>query len=813
MLRNYLLVAFRSFTRNVSFSIILVLGLAIGISASLVIYMLVRFENSFDKFEADADRICRVVIDLRFNGVAGHSAAVPAPAADAVQQEINGIDATVPVMQFQGDATVDVSTTRNGKEVTFKGQPDVIFTNDQYFELLPFQWLVGNPQTSLSDPFSVVLTESRAKLYFPGIPISDIPGKELEYQDDLRLFVTGIVRDLDERTDFTAREFISYATIEKTHLQDNFMMNVWNDWMAYSKLYLKLSSGANAGDVESQLNVMLRKYNANAAKDENNSIVFRLQPLSDIHFNTMYTSFGQRTASKEVLYGLLAIAAFLLGLACINFINLTTAQASQRAREIGIRKTIGSSKRQLVLQFLTETFLTTVMATILAVSIAPLLLQLFNDFLPPGLDFNVAKEPSVVLFICGLTVLVSFIAGFYPALILSGYQPAIVLKNHAAIAAPTRSASVRKLLTVSQFVIAQFFVIASVMVGKQIYFMLNQDLGFRKEAILTFETPFDSIASRRDHILNEIASFPEVQVVSKGFLPPAMQGAAFTNISYNDTKINVQLRFGDANYLDVYKIQLVAGRNVRDGQNVDEVLINEAYARELGFLQPADPLGKELTFGNGDKVTIVGVMRDFHEGSFHQPIGPIVFQSRANGRIFHVALHPQTGDGGQWQKAIQKIQHAVTEVYPDMDFKYSFFDDNLLQLYTREINTSRLLNWATGLSILISCLGLLGLVMYTAATRTKEIGIRKIMGASVTAVVSLLSIQFIRLVIIAFIIAAPVAWWAVDQWLNEFAYRTSMSWWVFAASGLLLVVAAMITLAIQTIKTARANPAEVLKNE
>ena len=745
MLKNYLRVAFRSFTRNLSFSIILVLGLAIGISASLVIYMIVQFENSFDKFQADGDRIYRVVLDLKFNGVVGHSPAVPAPAANAVQQEINGVEATVPVMQFQGDATVDVSTTRNNKEIIFKGQPDIVFTNDQYFKLIPFQWLVGNPQTSLTNPFSVVITESRAKLYFPGVSLSDIPGKELEYDNHLRLFVTGVVRDLDERTDFTAREFISYSTIEKTQLQGNFMMNVWHDWMAYSKLYVKLSSGKDAGDIESQLNVMLQKCNENAAKDENNSMVFRLQPLSDIHFNTTYAGFGQRTASKKVLYGLLAIAAFLLVLACINFVNLSTAQATQRAREIGIRKTIGSSKRQLVFQFLSETFLTTLMATLLALSITPLLLQLFNDFLPPGLDFNIVKEPSVVLFLCGLTILVSFIAGLYPALVLSGYQPAMVLKNHSSMGAPTRSAGVRKVLTVSQFVIAQFFVIASVMVSKQIYFMLNQDLGFRKEAILTFETPFDTVASRQDHIMNKIAALSEVQLVSKGFLPPAMEGAAFTDISYNETKVNVQLRFGDANYLDVYKIELVSGRNVREGENIDEVLINESYAKELGFLQPTDPLGKDLTLGNGKKVTVVGVMRDFHEGSFHKPIGPLVFQSRTNGRIFHVALHPQTEAGGQWQEAIKKIQQAVTEVYPDIDFNYSFFDDNLLKLYTRERNISRLLNWATGLSILISCLGLLGLVMYTAATRTKEIGIRKILGASVSAIVSLLSVQFIRL--------------------------------------------------------------------
>jgi putative ABC transport system permease protein len=820
MLKNYMTVAFRAFTRNITFSIIHILGLSIGISAALVIYLLVRYENSFDTFEDDGDRIYRVVMDMKFGDLDAHSPAVPAPAAMAIQNEVSGVEAPVPMMQFQGDATAKVMIARAGEQVVFKKQPGIVFTSNPYFDLLPFQWLAGSKSSALSNPFSVVLTESRATQYFPQTSLSDVVGKAIQYNDDLTMVVTGIVKDFDKPSDLTALEFISYATIAKTHLQERFLMNVWNDWMAYSKLYVKLSKGTVATDVQAGMNAMFQKYGSH--KDAHNKLDFVLQPLSDIHFNLQYAGFGQRTADRTVLMGLLAIAAFLLLLACINFTNLATAQASQRAREIGIRKTSGGSRSQLVIQFLSETFFITLLAMLVSAGLTPALLEFFAEFLPVGLHFNLWRDPSVISFLVVLTVTVSFVAGLYPAVILSGYKPSAVLKNYAFAGMPTRRSGIRKLLTVSQFVIAQFFVIAAFMVGKQIHFATSQDLGHRKEAILNFELPFDTI--HYDRIRNEISRLREVENVSVGFLPPAMEGSAFSNITYDDGKAesqptpndrlrSVQLRFGDANYLDVYQIKLIAGRNVREGQDINETLINESYAKALGFRQPADALGKELLFSGTKRVPIVGVMQDFHEASFHMPIGPLVYQSRTEGNFFHVALRPQPQGTRQWQEAIAKIGDIVNETYPDADVSYQFFDDTLAQLYATEHNTSVLLNWATALSVLISCLGLLGLVIYTSAVRTKEIGVRKILGASVSHIVSLLSAEFVKLVLIAFVIAAPLAAWAIDTWLQTFAYRTPISWWVFVVCGLTLIVVAMITLSIQTLRTARANPVNSLRNE
>jgi len=819
MLRNYLIVAFRGFWRNKIFSLIHVLGLSIGISASLVIYLIVRHELSFDKFEPDSERIYRVVMDFNFNGDSGHSAAVPAPLAGAMQAEVSGIQAIVPIMQFQGDATAKVTVFRNtpDKPSVFKKQPDVIFTTPDYFDMLPHQWLAGSPLTALREPFSVVITQSRAHQYFPDIAATDLIGRQVVYNDDLTTTITGVVKDLQETTAFTSREFIAHTTIAQTALQRNFMMETWDDWMAYSTAYVKLLPANDKTGVEAQLDALFNKYNTTAKTNPGHRTKFRLQPLSDIHFNPDYASFNLRTAHKPALYGLLAIAAFLLLLGCINFTNLSTAQASHRAREIGIRKTIGSSKKQLVIQFLSETCCLTTMATMLSVCIAPLLLEVFTDFIPPGVTFQITREPALILFLLAVILAVSFLSGLYPALILSGFRPSLVLKNRGTLGASTRSAALRKVLTISQFVIAQFFVIAAFMVGKQIHFSINRDLGYRKDAILNFNTPRDTVSAHRDRLIHEITAMPEVQMMSTGYLPPAMQGASFANLSYNngkeDIKINVQIRWGDSDYIRLYKIKIIAGRNIHSGEKVNEALINESYAKALGFASPQDALDKELTMGDGSKIPIVGIMHDFHEGSSHGHIGPLVFKASTTGTFYHIALMPQDPENKTWQRAIQNIQKIYHEIYPDADFNYSFFDDDISRLYVQEQNIARLLNWATGLSVFISCMGLLGLVIYTAEARTKEIGVRKILGASVTSILSILSVEFIRLVFIAFAIAAPIAWWTADRWLQTFAYRTTMSWWVFMVSGLFLIIAAMITLSAHVIKTATANPVKSLRTE
>lgn len=817
MFRNYFITAYRNFVRNKTFSLINVAGLVIGISAALVIFLIVRYEFSYDTFEKDASRIYRVVLDAKINGMEGHSAGVPAPLSNAMQREMTGLALIVPVMQFQGDATATISVTRKGenKPALFKHEPNIIFTNAQYFSLLPYQWIAGSPKLSLQNPFTVVITASIAHKYFPGLLLKDVIGRQISYNNNITATVTGIVKDLNRQTSFTANEFLSFATIAQTHLQDDFMMNVWNDWMAYSQLYVKLEKGISPERADAQLNELYKKYNIQKDKTPGNSITFRLQPLHDVHFNYIYTGVGQRIADRSTLDGLMAVAVFLLLLGCINFINLTTAQATQRAKEIGIKKTLGSSKNAIIFQFLGETFFITTIATILSVMMAPFLLKVFRGFTPPGLHFDLLHQPEVIVFLLLLSIVVSFLSGIYPAFILSSYRPVMALKNQPVVSGRTRSGNVRKILTVSQFTIAQFFLIITMVVIKQINYSLHSNMGFNKEAIINFDIPFDTVTTHRQLLLTEIRSLPGVDMAATGFLPPAGPGMALTNIAYNNGKEKLtpstQIRWGDPSYINIYDIQILAGRNVLPSDTIKEFLVNQSFAHAIGFAKPMEAIGKYVEW-NGKNVPIVGVMKDFHDMSMRSKISPMVFGG-GNGNTFHIELQRNHTGGILWTKTIASIKKDYEGIYPGEDFKYEFLDDTIASMYAGEQRAAGLLKWATALAILISCLGLAGLVVFMTNIRTKEIGIRKILGASVTQIISLLSKDFMKLVGLAFLIVVPVAWIVMHRWLQNFAYHTTLSWWVFVISGIAMLIMAMIILGIRAGKAALANPVEALRSE
>lgn len=816
MFKNYFITACRNAWRNKAFSTINVLGLSIGISAALVIFLIVAFEFGFDRFEKDRERIYRVVLDANFNGNEGHSAAVPAPLSTAIPQEVTGVEQTVPVMTMPGDGTAKVTIqATNGGPRVFKKQPDIIFTNEEYFRLLPYRWIAGSVLAAMDKPFAVVLTATRASVYFPGMPPAEVIGKQVMY-NEIVTTVTGVVKDLDEQTTFAANEFISFPTIAETGLKNQFMMTTWNDWMAYSQLFVKVAAGHTATNVETQLNGLLKKHIKETDKSAFATVALRLQPLNDLHFNGNYAGFGQRIAQKPTLYGLLAVAGFILLLGCINFINLTTAQSSHRAKEIGIRKTMGSSKNQLVVQFLSETFFITIVATILSVLFTPLLLKMFENFIPAGLHFDLFHQPLILLFLVLLVLLVSFLSGVYPALILAAFKPVLVLKNQLVSGnGQTRNARVRKMLTISQFVIAQFFVIGTFVVSKQIDFSLNADMGFNKTAVINIDLPRDTIASHGKQLLQEFKDMPGIAAISTGFLAPADKGVSFTSLSYNNGKEDLtpttQIRWGDPEFIKVYEIKLLAGKNIQPSDTIKEFLVNESYAHAIGFKHAADALNQQLDW-NGKKVPIVGIVKDYHDQSMRANISPVVFGG-ASGSTFHIRLKPNNAGGLQWKTTLTAIQQSFKKMYPEEGFKYSFLDDTIASFYEQEQQTASLLRWAAGISVFISCMGLLGLVLYTTTARTKEVGIRKVLGASVANIIAILSKDFIQVILIAFLIAAPLAWWASYKWLQDFVFRTELSWWVFGISGLGMILMALLTLSIQTVKTAIANPVKSLRTE
>lgn len=566
---------------------------------------------------------------------------------------------------------------------------------------------------------------------------------------------------------------------------------------------------------------MLYKYESDQAKPGGYKATLRLQPLNDIHFNENYGAINNEAANKTTLYGLMVIAAFLLLLGCINFVNLTTAQASQRAKEIGIRKTMGSSRLQLIEQFLSETFLITLMAVIISIIIAPFILKLFSDFISKEVKFDLFNHPAIIVFLALLVVLVSFISGFYPAMVLSKYKPVSVLKNQAYTGtSKTRNAWLRKSLTVSQFVIAQFFIMATILVSKQIYYALHKDLGFKKDAIVYIELPWKQKSPGLKQVfLNKVKALPQVKLTSLGGNIPSSEGWSSNDVTYTDGKKEIKTELyhksGDENYIKIYQIKLLAGRNIKLSDTSSGMLVNATYAHTLGFTNVADAIGKTIHFGKKESKIIVGITGDFYQASLHKAIKPMGIwpqNPKWEGTV-HIALYPQTAGGNEWKSALASMGKSWKEIYPDDDFEYHFFDESIAKMYTKEQHISQLLTWATGLSIFISCLGLLGLAMFTTNMRTKEIGVRKVLGASVKQIVTLLSTELVLLVILAFVIVTPLAWLAMNKWMQNFADKTTISWWIFVLSGTGMLFTAFLTLSFQTIKAAIANPVKSLRSE
>lgn len=817
MIKNYFKIAFRGFWRHKLLTLINIVGLSIGISTALVIYLIVHFDFTFDKFHPDNDKIYRVVTDFTFAGELSYNGGVTGQLPDAVKNEVTGLKGSAP---FYMAGEYNVSVDNGAKAATkFKSQQGIAYSDERYFNMFPYKWLIGSPETALNGPHQVVLASEQAKKYFPNLSFSQMLGRQVMY-DSIKTVVTGVVEEFKENTDFNYHDFISYSTIQSVN-DIKIQLAEWGSTNGASQFFVKLNDGTSAQNIERQLKGLQKKYFPPKPENRGTLAVLRLQPLADIHFNERYAVYDNPTVSRATLYGLMTIAAFLLILGCINFINLTTAQGAQRAKEIGIRKTMGSNRGQLVSQFLSETFLVTLFAVVISVCMAPVILKIFADFIPAGVKADIFHQPDMIIFLLILTVTVSLLSGFYPAVVLSGYKPVSVLKNQSiGRKNKTRNSLLRKSLTVTQFVIAQFFIMATILVSKQIYYAINTDLGFKKDAILYIHPPYmPKYADRKQVFINKIKAIPQVELVSLGGDIPSSSGWSSRDITYKDGKKEIKaevfLKRGDENYLKLYHIKMLAGRNIVPDDITSGIIINNNYARALGFKDVQKAVGISIPFKQDKMMQVVGVMSDFHQASLHTPIKPMIFyiQGQNNLGTVHIALKPQTADGNEWKTAIAAMQKIWKEIYPEEEFNYHFFDESIAKFYDSERRTSTLLNWATGLSIFISCLGLLGLAIYTTSLRTKEIGVRKVLGASVAQIVALLSTELIWLIVLAFILVTPLAWYAMNKWMESFSDRTNISWWIFAGSAFAMLLAAVLTSSFQTIKAAIANPVKSLRSE
>jgi putative ABC transport system permease protein len=813
MLRNHLKIALRHLWRNRLFTSLNILGLAIGLSATWIIFRIVSYEFAFDQQHPNKERVYRVVSQFRFESEQSGNPGIPLPLIQTAQQSVPGIELAIPAIQKRTKVLVPQSS---GKPLSFDSQRDLIATNAGYFDLFPHQWLAGSQSKNLlNQPNEVVLARSRAERYFSGLTPEQVIGRTLTYFDSVAVTVTGVVADLPYLSSFDNKEMLSVSTL---HLKNDDAD--WGDVNNNQQLLLRLAPDIKPVRVERQLSRISSAKAAAALQQfgmKPNDRWHELQPLTDVHFGVDFRESAHR-ANRMVLYGLIGLALFILLLAIINYVNLASAQVPQRAREIGIRKALGSRTRSLIGQFMGETLLITILALGLAFLLTQTVLTYYGDLLPKG-STDYIDWPQVGLFLSSLLVVVSLLSGWYPGWLITRFQPVAVLRGQIQLTSTPRL-TLRKSLIVFQFVIAQVFIIGAILMGQQLSYVLNHDMGFDRDAVVTMSVPFRGWTNPKDipdkeAMRMQLVQLPGVSAVSLGNLP-ANQSFSSNTWEYTGKtgkrSFDIYRKYVDTAFVGLYRMPLLAGRTIQASDTVREFVINETTVKAMGLSRPQDAIGQVIRENGGTATPIVGVVRDFHILSFREKVPPVaLMMDKANLNQFNLRLASK--NPADWPITLAQVEQRWKQIYPDMPFAYEFYDKTIAHFYEEERTTARIINLATAVAILLSCLGLFGLATLTAFQRTKEIGIRKVLGASVAGIVALLSKDFLKLVLIALVLASPLAWWAVNRWLENYAYKISISPWVFVGAGLLAVGIALLTVSYQSVKAAIANPVNSIRTE
>lgn len=794
MIKNYFKTAFRNLWRHRVFSFINIMGLTVGLTACFLIFLYVRFELSYEAFNSKADRIYRVVCDIKTPTEVINASGPSWAVAPHIVHEFPEIESAVRVM---GDDLL----VRRGDNLKFQ-EKNTLWADSAFFRVFDYKLLKGNPDKALSEPFSVVLSETAARKYFGK---EDPMGQVLLIGGEGKAAtVTGIMKDMPENTMLKADMVASMTTITR-----KFNSELDNQWGNYGAgAFLLLKHGTNAAALQAKFPGFLERRNGDEMKRNQMYATLLLEPLRDVYLRS--TRDGNKSGNINNVYIFSVIAVFILLIACINFINLTTARSAERAKEVGIRKVVGAMKGQLALQFIGESVILCCIAFVLTVVSSLLLLPLFNQVAGKVISTGIFSNIQYLVILFASAIGIGLLAGVYPALVLSSFRPVVVLKGRFATG--TRGILLRKGLVVAQFSISIALIIGTIVVYRQMQYMRNQDLGFNKDQLLVIETSGDP---GRDAFKQAVTGIPNVvSTAAASSVPGSGNPGAYSEIENNKGELqiaNLDLYFVDFDYIPQMKIQMVAGRPFsRDfgSDTTHAMVLNEAAVKMFGYASPQQAIGKRFKQW-GREGTIVGVMKDFHFRSLQQQIKPLSMRIEPGGcNLVTVKINPKA-----LPATLAAIEGKWKELLPQKPFSYFFLDEFFDRQYRAEEKFGKLfLNFAV-LAIFISCLGLLGLASYSTMQRTREIGIRKVMGATVTGIVQLLSKDFLKLVAIAFVIATPVAWIGMHKWLQDFAYQVNMSWWIFLLAGIMALVIAVVTISFLAIKAAVANPVQSLKSE
>ena len=784
MLRSYIIIAFRNIRRNLGYAFLNVFGLTLGIAACLVIFLIVRDELNYDNY-AKADRIYRVTLNaIDFNSN------VALAVAPKIRNDFPELEQVSQVL-YDNDVMVKVDNKR------FRDN-DFVIADEHLPQIFDFQWVAGNAKTALAEPNSIVLDETLAKKYFGN---SDPMGKVINVENQINAKVTGVIKDIPANRSLPIQMMLSLESI-KSQIKNN-MDNFWSIGGGFFTFIL-LPKDYPIQRIQARIPDFLHKNWALNPKE----VRLPLQPLRDIHFDQRYINNVVTPVSKDTFYALFGVAMLIIITACINFVNLATAQATKRAKEVGVRKVLGANRAQLIKQFLGEAGVLVGIAVILGIGLAAFFLSGADKWLGIKISPSQLIQPVVVTWIAGITIAVILIAGLYPAFVQSAFQPVDSLKNKTGRMA--KGFTLRKGLVVAQFAISQILIVGTLIVARQMDYFENRDLGFNKQSVISFYTPDKKLDVFRHELLN-LSGVQQV-TLSNGAPSYNNQFSSFSAPQFGVTKDDVtELKYVDENYIDMFGMKMLAGEKVTrkaPGDTSQKVVVNETLIHKFGIMNPEKAVGQHFML-NGRTANIIGVIQDFQSESKHKKRRACAFLY--NPDVFFMAsvkIRP-----GAINNTIDQIAKIWATLNPDNLFEYKFLDEHIAAFYTQEQKVYTAFKLFSGIAILIGCLGLYGLIMFAASQRTKEIGIRKVLGAPIASIVGLFSKEFVLLICIAFLIAAPLGYYMMNNWLNNYAYHITIGPWTFVVSVIASMIIAGITIAYQTIKAALVNPVKSLRSE
>jgi len=798
MFRLNLKIALRNLWKYKGYTAINILGLSIGLASCLLIFIFVRYESSYDKGYVNSERIYRVVSQWKYaDGNEFYSQGVPMPLAPAMRADFSQFEKVAAIQQDGGIIKV---RAQPGK-AELKTAENVFYADPAFFEIFEHNWLSGNPNQSLKEPNSVVLTEATANTYFGSW--RNALGKSINFQNNRDFKVTGILKDHGPNTSFPLNIVFSYASFQGRNLKK------WNSVSSSSECYVLLKEGVTPEHLSKPIQQFIKKYEQE--DDAPGKVGHSLQGLSDIHHDENYSNFAQNVTPIKQLIGISIIGAFLLLTACINFVNLTTAQAISRSKEVGVRKVMGSRRKQLIWQFLSETTLITLIALLLACVLTELALPKMENLISANVTFGLFTHPIIFVFLLALLIVVSILAGLYPALVMSGFSPALAIKNRVSTA-NAGGVGLRKTLVVVQFAITAILIVSTLVITKQMSYIRDKSLGFDTKALAMINIPQDSLSLLKlDVFSDQILKKTGVKSLSYNSAPPSSQNNNETSFTYNSSTpadFQVNTKLGDEHYFDTFGLSLITGRALAKSDTIKEFVVNETFIKKLNVKNPNEAIGKIVGLW-GTKGPIVGVVKDFNNYSLHDAIAPIaIFSRKQSYNSLAIKLESK-----ELVSTLKEIEKTFNSTFPDYVYEVNFMDDEITNYYHTEQVMGTLFKVFAGVVIFISFIGLFGLISFVATQRTREIAIRKVLGASNIELIKMLNSSFLWMVLIANMVAWPVAYIFINQWLSAFKYRIDLSLWPFIIATLISMTITLVTVSLRSYRAAKANTIDALKYE